>query len=84
MYWGMRMSVAYSLLNEIHRNNFIPSANEYGLRKVEFQKVAHLTNKGITLLEDNIQYQESYPERKYLIKWVQVEKELYSNGSEHQ
>ena len=44
-------------------------------------KPARLTNKGHELLNDNKKYEESYPERKDLIKWVQVEKDLYSNGA---
>lgn len=43
---------------------------------------ARLTKEGIMLLEEYKQYEESYPERKNLKAWVQIEKELYSNGAE--
>lgn len=42
---------------------------------------ARLTAKGIELLEENKHYIESYPERSGLKAWIQVEKELYSNGA---
>ncbi|QNK89596.1 hypothetical protein H7992_08050 [Sporosarcina sp. resist] len=43
---------------------------------------ARLTAKAIDLLEENKHYIESYPERSGLKAWIQVEKELYSNGAE--
>jgi hypothetical protein len=45
-------------------------------------KAARLTGKGISLLQQNGQYEESYPERACLKKWVQVEKDLYSNSAD--
>lgn len=44
-------------------------------------KVARLTNKGIDLLENNKHYEETYPKRENLKAWVQIEKDLYSNGA---
>lgn len=44
--------------------------------------LARLTAKGIDLLEENKHYIDSYPERSGLKAWIQVEKELYSNGAE--
>lgn len=43
---------------------------------------ARLTQKGIELLEEHKKYEESYPGREQLKAWVQIEKELYSNGAE--
>jgi len=43
---------------------------------------ARLTKKGIKLLEDNNHYIETYPKRSDLKVWIQVDKELYSNGAE--
>lgn len=43
-----------------------------------------LTEKAIKLLEDNKQYIDTYPERTGLKAWVQIEKELYSNGAEEE
>ena len=45
---------------------------------------ARLTIKGIKLLEDNKQYIETYPKRSDLKVWIQVDKELYSNGAEEE
>lgn len=100
------MRVGYSVLREIHRKDFTPSANDYGLKNREFEnfifflenqgflervlrvnddfsiKVARLTKKGIELLESNKHYEQTYPERKDLKAWIQIEKEHYSNGAE--
>lgn len=45
-------------------------------------KPARLTEKGIELLKEHNDYEQSYPDRKFLKDWVQVEKDLYSNGAE--
>ncbi|MCZ8535005.1 MULTISPECIES: hypothetical protein [Psychrobacillus] len=46
---------------------------------------ARLTKKGIKLLEDNNQYIETYPQKRSELKvWIQVDKELYSNGAEEE
>ncbi len=45
---------------------------------------ARVTKKGMKLLEEQQQYEESYPERANLKAWVQVEKKLYSNGAENE
>lgn len=47
-------------------------------------RAARLTEKGTNLLEDNQQYMETYPERNGLKAWIQIEKELYSNGAEEE
>lgn len=47
-------------------------------------RLARLTKKGIRLLEDNNQYIETYPKRRDLKVWVQVDKELYSNVAEEE
>ena len=44
-------------------------------------KAARLTIKGVELLEKLKDYEVSYPERNNLKAWVQIEKELYSNGA---
>lgn len=41
-----------------------------------------LTVKGLYLLEQNNQYEDTYPERKDILSWVKCEKELYSNDAE--
>lgn len=41
------MRLAYSLLREIHLKNYIPEANDYGLKEVEFEQLIKLMeNKG--------------------------------------
>ncbi|MFB5086820.1 hypothetical protein PGC35_06295 [Psychrobacillus sp. PGGUH221] len=45
-------------------------------------KAARLTKKGNELLEELKQYEETYPDDRHnLIKWVQIEKDQYSNGA---
>ena len=99
------MRVGYSILREINRKNFSPSARDYGITDREFEnfifflenkdfvervlrvndefsiKVARLTTKGKMFLDEMNQYEETYPtDRQKLIEWVQIERELYSNG----
>lgn len=45
---------------------------------------ARLSVKGLELLEQNKIYEETYPERRDLLAWVKVEKDLYSNGAEEE
>lgn len=45
-------------------------------------KPAKLTLKGLQLLEDKSDYEETYPTRDGLIEWVRSEKEQYSNDAE--
>jgi hypothetical protein len=47
-------------------------------------KVARLTLKGIKLLIDYQYYEGNYPKPEKLRQWVQVEKDLYSNGAEEE
>jgi hypothetical protein len=42
---------------------------------------ARLTGKGMELLEQNKQYEGTYPTRNDLLGWVRFDKELYSNGA---
>lgn len=42
-------------------------------------KPAKLTLKGLQLLKDKSDYEETYPARNGLIEWVRSEKEHYSN-----
>ncbi len=103
---GISLRAGYSILREIHRKNFTPTAKDYGIKEREFENfifllenkgyvervlrvndefslnAARLTKEGIMLLEEHKQYEESYPERKKLKAWVQIEKELYSNEAE--
>jgi hypothetical protein len=44
-------------------------------------KPARLTVKGMALLDQNKQYEDTYPERKDLLAWVKVEKDLFSNDA---
>ncbi|GAA0343554.1 hypothetical protein GCM10008967_37520 [Bacillus carboniphilus] len=46
-------------------------------------KPSRLTEKGFMLLEENRHYNETYPERSRLKEWIQVEKDQYSNGADH-
>ena len=98
------MRVGYSILREINRKNFSPTAKDYGITDREFEnfifflenkylvervlrvedefsiKVARLTDNGKMFLEEMKQYEETYPpDRQKLIKWVQIERDMYSN-----
>ena len=103
---GIRLRVGYSILREIHKKHFTPSAEDYGLKEREFENflfllenqgyvervlrvngefflnTARVTKKGMELLEEHQQYEESYPDKENLKAWVQIEKEMYSNGAE--
>lgn len=45
---------------------------------------ARVTQKGMELLEEHRQYEESYPVRENLKAWIQIEKELNSNKAENE
>lgn len=102
------MRVGYSILREINKSEFLPTAEDYGLKQREFEnfirflenegylervlrvgdyfsiKPARITTKGMELINSNIDYEKDYPKRQDLIKWVQIEKDLYSNSSDEE
>jgi predicted transcriptional regulator len=47
-------------------------------------KPTRLTKKGHDFLEKYKHVEDDYPDKKDIIKWIQVEKEMYSNGAEEE
>ncbi|MCT8138410.1 hypothetical protein H1D32_12030 [Anaerobacillus sp. CMMVII] len=77
--YGLKEREFENFIFYLERNGYLErvlSVNDY------FSiNAARLTQKGIELLEQNKDNEESYPERKHLKSWVQIEKDLYSNDA---
>lgn len=78
-------------LSEVEFQNFVFFLEQKGyLERVlrineQFSlKAARLTEKGVSLLAEYKQYEDSYPEKNSLKAWVQTEKDLYSNDAEQE
>ncbi|MCM3363865.1 MULTISPECIES: hypothetical protein [Bacillaceae] len=47
-------------------------------------KPARLTKKGDKFLESHQYLEDSYPDKQDMMKWLQAEKEMYSNGADEE
>ena len=46
-------------------------------------KPTRVTQKGHDLMKEYQEYEQSYPDRGRLKEWIQVEKDMYSNGADN-